>query len=97
MITRIWAVIRTIYFLVVVAYTLWAMPWSNPTVARTFDEQYARCASSNSLLQRAVWLAVAWIALETLLGWLAVWRIQRAARATQVPPTGKPAEPGRLP
>jgi heme A synthase len=99
MLTRIWAVIRTIYLLAVVAYALWAMPWSNPTVARTFDEQYARCANSNALLQRAVWLAIAWIALETLIGWTTVWSAARAARtaAARLPTPGKPTEPGRLP
>ena len=97
MLTRIWAVIRTLYFLSVVAYALWAMPWSNPTVARTFDEQYARCAASNSLLQRAVWLAVAWIALETLIGWFNVWSAARAARAAQAALPVGPTEPGSRP
>ncbi len=79
--TRLWAVLRTIYLLAVVGYAVWATPWMPMTVARTFDEQYARCASALSPLQKAVWLAIAWIALETVVGWFAVWRQVRADRS----------------
>jgi len=93
MVTKIWAVLRTIYLFIVVTYTLWAMPWMSPSVARTFDEQYARCANSISPLQRAAWLAIAWIALETLVGWFAVWRGARGARAD----ASAPAQPAKGP
>ena len=79
MLSRIWATVRTIYLVAVVAYTLWAMPWVNLTVARTFDETYARCAGAIVPLQRAAWLAIAWVALETVVGWFAVWRASTAA------------------
>jgi hypothetical protein len=96
MLTRIWAVLRTLYLLAVIGFTLWAMPWVTPTVARTFDEQYARCAGSIGPLQRAAWLAIAWIALETLIGWVVVMRDGRAARAkaATLPPPPPPARAG---
>jgi hypothetical protein len=92
MLTRIWAILRTVYLFLVVAYTLWAMPWVTPTVARTFDEQYARCAGAIVPLQRAAWLAIAWIAIETLVGWLVVLRAERARRAeVPLPAASRPA------
>jgi hypothetical protein len=90
MITRIWATLRTIYLLIIVAYALWAMPWVALSVPRTFDEQYARCAGAIIPLQRAVWMAIAWIALETLVGWMTVARAGRTARKA----LASPAEPG---
>jgi hypothetical protein len=86
MLNRIWATLRTVYLLLVVAYTLWAMPWVTPTVARTFDEQYARCAGSIVPLQRAAWMAIAWIAIEALVGWFVVLRAERAKRAAEALP-----------
>lgn len=62
------AVLRTIFLVFVVAYAFRAMPWWS-NVARTFDEQYARCSETVALLMRAAWLAIAWIALETAIGW----------------------------
>jgi hypothetical protein len=93
MLARIWTILRTIYLLVMVAYALWATPWMPLTVARTFDEQYSRCASSLVTLQRATWLAIAWIALETLVGWGAIWRRARAERAKAAAPPASPPGP----
>src|SRR5512140_535554 len=78
--TRLWAVLRTLYLLAIVGYTLWAMPMPM-TVARTFDEQYARCAATNASLLKAAWFAIAWIALEAVVGWLTVWGRSRADRS----------------
>jgi preprotein translocase subunit SecG len=104
MLTRIWAVLRSLYFLAIVGYAVWATPWMPMTVARTFDEQYARCANALSPLQKATWLAIAWIALEVVLGWMVVWRNSHADRAelkkalkeaksTQPPPPPPPEKP----
>jgi hypothetical protein len=49
------------------------------TVARTFDEQYARCSASLAILERGAWLAIAWIALETAVGWWMLMRSRAAA------------------
>jgi hypothetical protein len=81
MISRIWAVLRTIYLVFILGYVLWATPLMPMSVARTFDEQYARCANALGPLQRAAWLGVAWIALEVIVGWLGVWRSAHADRS----------------
>jgi hypothetical protein len=79
---KLLAVLRTGFLIFIVGYTIRAMPWST-NVARTFDEQYALCSGSLGLVIRAAWLAIGWIALETLLGW---WVATRNGR--------KPVEPG---
>jgi hypothetical protein len=81
------AVLRTLFLVFIIGYTVRAMPWWT-NVARTFDEQYARCSDALSLMIRAGWLAIAWIALETVIGW---WLAARAARhGVPVPRTGEP-------
>lgn len=65
---KVLAVLRTLFLVFVVGYTVRAMPWWS-NVARTFDEQYARCSDALSLIMRAAWLGIAWIALETAVGW----------------------------
>jgi hypothetical protein len=87
MLVKTMAVLRTLFLVFVVGYTVRAMPfWSN--VAKTFDEQYARCAENVGLASRAAWLAIGWIAFETILGW---WMATRAA------PKRVPAEAGAPP
>ncbi len=83
------AVVRTLFLLFIVGYTVRAMPVFT-SVARTFDEQYARCSDSLGLVMRAAWFAVAWIALETVLGW---WMAARKGRkdATSTTPPPRPA------
>ncbi len=62
------AILRTLVLVFLVGYTVRAMPlFVNP--ARTFDESYARCADALSLVLRAAWIAIGWIAIETALGW----------------------------
>ncbi len=90
------AVVRTVFLVFVVGFTVRAMPfWAD--VARTFDEQYARCAQAMSLLLRAAWIAIAWIAFETVVGWWMATRRPRAAPAIDAPKGGEPpfAPPGR--
>ena len=78
------AVLRTLFLVFVVGYTARAMPWS-PIVARTFDEQYARCSDALALVIRAAWLAIAWIAFETAVGW---WMATRAPKVHRDLPKG---------
>jgi hypothetical protein len=82
------AVLRTAFLVFIAGYTLRAMPFVT-SPARTFDEQYAVCSASLHLLVRAAWIAIAWIAFETVVGWIAVsWRGRRARRAaTTATPT----------
>jgi hypothetical protein len=82
------AVLRTLFLVFIVAFTVRAMPWEIQ-VSRTFDEQYARYAAAVSSLSRAAWYAVAWIALETAVGW---WMATRR-RAAPPAPAPEPAPP----
>ena len=88
------AVLRTLYLVFIVGYTIRAMPIFT-SVSNTFDEQYARCSSSLNLVVRAAWLAIAWIAFETIVGWLLASRSRPASRAA-VPPAPLP-RPARCP
>jgi hypothetical protein len=90
------AVLRTIVLVFLVGYTVRAMPlFLNQ--ARTFDESYARCADALSLVLRAAWIAVGWIAIETVIGWILATRKPRTAAAASTPRPGEPpfAPPGR--
>jgi hypothetical protein len=72
------AVVRTLFLVFIVGFTVRAIPmWTN--VARTFDEQYARCSDALSILMRAAWIAIGWIAFETAVGW---WMATRAPKRT---------------
>jgi hypothetical protein len=87
------AVLRTVYLVFIVGYTVRAMPLVT-SVARTFDEQYALCSASLHVLVRAAWLAIAWIAFETVVGWVAVsWRRRTSNRASAPNPSPNPTEP----
>jgi hypothetical protein len=79
------AVIRTIYLVFIIGYTVRAMPIFT-SVSTTFDEQYARCSGALNLVIRAAWFAVGWIALETLLGWVLALRAGRRKVATATQP-----------
>lgn len=78
------AALRTIFLVFIIGYTVRAMPWWT-NVARTFDEQYARCSDALALMIRAGWFAIAWIALETVLGW---WMATRSPKVLPHPAKG---------
>lgn len=82
---KVLAVLRTVFLLFIVGYTIRAMPIFT-SVSNTFDEQYARCSASLNLVVRAAWLAIAWIAFETAAGWILATRTRRAG-AAPAPPT----------
>lgn len=88
------AVVRTLVLVFLIGYTVRAMPFF-VNQARTFDESYARCADSLSLVVRAAWIAVAWIAIETAIGWFLATR--RPKIPVAAPKGGEPpfAPPGR--
>jgi NADH:ubiquinone oxidoreductase subunit 6 (subunit J) len=85
------AVLRTIFLVFIVIYTLYAMQVFR-FITSTFDEQYALVAARAHALTRTAWLAVAWIALETLIGWLMTVRAGRRAKAPPAAPAA-PAKP----
>ncbi len=93
--TKALAVLRTLFLIFIVGYTLRAMQfWAD--FPRTLDEQYSLCAQIRSLLVRAVWFAIGWIAFETLLGWwLATRRPRAAAPAEPAGPSATPPPPLR--
>ena len=74
------AVLRTVYLLFIVGYTVRAMPIFS-SVSNTFDEQYARCSTSLNLAMRAAWFAIAWITFETVVGWILASRTRRPGTA----------------
>jgi hypothetical protein len=90
---KVLAVLRTVFLVFIVGYTVRAMPVPWVDVARTFDEQYARCAASVALLLKAAWVAIGWILLETTIGWFLATR-HPAAKAPKAPrgdlPPGEP-------
>jgi hypothetical protein len=84
-----------VFLIFLVGYTVRAMPfWGD--VAKTFDEQYARCAEGLGLASRAAWIAIGWIAFETIVGW---WMALRspAARKPPSPPVAAKTPPGEPP
>jgi len=88
------AVLRTIYLLFIVGYTVRAMPIFT-SVSNTFDEQYARCSTSLSLAVRSAWLAIAWITFETVVGWILASRARRVGAARISPDRQEPPAPPR--
>lgn len=85
---KVLAVLRSLFLVFIVAYTVRAMPLFT-SVSRTFDEQYARCSAGLDLLMRAAWFAVGWIAFETAVGWwMAIRSSRKAAASAPASPTG---------
>lgn len=86
------AVLRTLFLVFIVGYTVRA--WlPSADMARTLDEQYARCAWSFGELLRAAWLAIGWILLETAIGWWMATRRRPAAKPVAAPAGGPPVAP----
>ncbi len=83
------AVLRTIFLVFIIGFTIRAMPLF-VAPARTFDESYARCADSLGQVIRAAWVAIAWIAVETLLGWWIATRPPRLRGEEDMPKPGEP-------
>ena len=79
------AVLRTIFLIFIAGYGFRAMPWYT-SVPKTLDEQYARCSSAVDMLIRAVWFAVGWILIDTLLSWWLATRRRKEAAASTAPP-----------
>jgi hypothetical protein len=92
--TKVMAVLRTLFLAGIVGYMLWALPLgvllSSAKTSATFTVDILERVASGG------WIAIAWIALETVLGWFRVWiegrRQLRALRAAAVAaaPAAKP-------
>jgi hypothetical protein len=79
---KVMAVLRTLFLLFMVGFTVRALPMFGQ-IPNTLDEQYSRCASSFSLVQRAAWYAIAWILLDAAIGWWIAVRRGKADRASK--------------
>jgi len=87
------ALLRSAYLAFLVGYTLVVSPlgllWSGSvtrqgtTVAVPIVEK----------VFTAAWLAIGWIALETVVAWVRVWRDARARRQAAATPAGQPLAP----
>ncbi len=88
------AVLRTIFLIFIVGYTVRAMPWSFELPSGS-AQAYDTCRGSLTALSKAAWFAIGWIALETLVGW---WMATRRPKlhAAVPKPGGEPpfAPPG---
>jgi len=73
---RVMAVLRTAFLLFIVVYTLWTTEFAiGGGVAMVTPEAMRRAT-------RTVWIAIGWIAFDTVVGWLmSSWQRARAARA----------------
>ncbi|BDG04866.1 hypothetical protein [Anaeromyxobacter oryzae] len=81
MVIRALTVFRTLFLAYLVYYTFRATPLIMGLPENVTDP-YPICKASNTALQKGIWMALAWIALETAIGW---WWWSRASR--------KPLEP----
>ncbi len=79
------AVLRTVFLVFIVGYALRVLPWG---WSRTFDEEFARCTATRAIAIQAAWMAIAWIALDTLLSW---WLATRQPKLhEEIPKGGEP-------
>jgi hypothetical protein len=77
------AVLRTAFLLFIVAYTVW-------TMLASWGSDAAAFRASN----RATWMAIAWIAFETAVGWiLATHRPRPRTTPSPLPGTEPPVPP----
>jgi len=88
---KVMAVVRTLFLVFIAGFAARGLPvfWS---VARTFDEQYARCSSTLKIMENAAWLGIAWIAIETAVGW---WMVARAKAAAPRDEAAAPQGPSK--
>lgn len=87
---KVMAVLRTAVVALLIPYSLWALPWTAFYMPKTFDEQYTRCSTSLQHLAIATGAAVAWLLLETLVG----WRLAFPRKPAPAPATPPPAAAG---
>lgn len=90
---KVMAVVRTVVLVAVTGFLLWAMP-----LGILFSSNATREATSFKVgvieqVASAAWVAIGWIAFETVGGWVRVWLAGRkaakaatAAAAAAAPP-----------
>jgi hypothetical protein len=93
--TKVMAVLRTLFLAGIVGYMLWALPLgvllSSAKSSATFTVDILERVASGG------WFAIAWIAMETVFGWFRVWMEgRRELKALKIAAAGAatPAKPG---
>jgi hypothetical protein len=85
---KLMAVARTLFLVFIVAFT-GRVVFVSDFMAQT-PEEYARCTSAAYGLRWAAVYLLAWLALETIVGW---WLATRRPRAAAPPAAGEPPAP----
>ena len=93
--TKVMAVLRTLFLAGIVGYMLWALPLgvllSSAKSSATFTVDILERVASGG------WFAIAWIGMETVFGWFRVWlegRKQLKALKLAAAAAATPAKPG---
>lgn len=89
---KVLAVLRTLFLVFLVGYTLRALPWAVGLPVGS-AQAYDVCRQSLGLLRWAAFLAIGWIAFETLVGWWLATRRPKLPRDAKVGPGAPPFAP----
>jgi hypothetical protein len=91
--TLLMALLRSVYLAFLVGYTLVVSPlgilWSGSTTRQG-------TTVAVPIVEKvfiAAWLAIGWIAVETVVSWSRVWLDRRARRRAAAVPQGSPPAP----
>jgi hypothetical protein len=90
MVIRALTVFRTLFLTYLVYYTFRATPLIMG-LPQNVTDPYPICRESNTSLQKAIWMALGWIAFETVVGW---WHWTRAGRKPLAPSVAQPGQTG---
>ncbi len=90
---KVMAVLRTLFLAGIAGYLVWALPLG--ILFSGSDTRDAACFKVVDIdkISSGAWFAVAWIAMETVLGWTRVWLAARKAASTAAPAPGQPSAP----
>jgi hypothetical protein len=86
---KVLAVLRLIFLIFILAFTLWAMPMQFG-LPRDQTVAYNTCALHLVRMQWAAWLALGWIALDTALSWFLAMRAPKLHEKDLPRPGGEP-------
>ena len=86
MLVKTLTILRTAFLAFLVFYAFRATPLIMGLPQKVTDP-YDICKASNDSLQKALWMSIAWITFETVVGW---WHWMRARRAPIEPDLPKP-------
>lgn len=84
------AVVRTVVLVFVVGYGGRGFFFLALHTPRTFDEQYSICAANNSILERAMGIAIAWLLIEAAASWIMALRARKVHRRAPAAPPSAP-------